>query len=138
MVGCLAIFSLSFSGFESMFIKAGNSDTGRAEDRRRNRKEPRLGCFSSLGSPRKGGLGALASVSQWLEHWSTHQRLVGLIPSQEHIPWFGVWSPSLVRFVWEATHQCVSLTLMFLSLFPSPSLSLPPTLSEDKCKNILG
>lgn len=62
----------------------------------------------------------LASVSQWLELWLIHQRILGLILSQGHILGLQVQSPGRSGHVQEAAID-VSLTLMFLSLPPLPS-----------------
>lgn len=65
-----------------------------------------VSLFLSLKSIRT----ALAGVGRWLEHGPLHRRAAGLIPEP----------PGLV---WEATNQCVSLSLAHpLPLLPSFSL----------------
>ena len=71
----------------------------------------------------------------WLEH-HPHTKVVGSIHS---IP--RLWVQSLVRAHMGATHQCFSLTLMFLSLSLSVSVSLSPPSSlwnQETNKNMFG
>ena len=91
---------------------------------------------------------ALASVAQLVGASSSNQKVVDLIPGDGTFlgtgfdpgPGLGVYDPQS-RCVWEATNQCFSLTLIFLSL--SLPLSLPlsskamkkMSLEEDKNEN---
>lgn len=66
---------------------------------------------------------ALTGLSQWLEHRSEYQKVLGSIPSQSCVPVLQVPSQAPVECMWEATNQCVSLTYVFLCLSPHPSHS---------------
>ena len=66
----------------------------------------------------------LAGVAQWLEPWPVNQKVTNLIPSQR--TFLGCGSGSLAGGMQEATDQCMSCTLTFLSL----SFSLPSSLSK--------
>ena len=59
-------------------------------------------------------------MTLWIEHWPVNRKVTGSILSQGTCLGFG--PVSHLEAVQEATSQCFSLTLMFLSL----SLSLPP------------
>ena len=54
----------------------------------------------------------------WLEHRPTHQKTAGLIPRSGR--------------AWEAASQCFSLTLMCVSVYPTPNPK--PSLSKSNEK----
>ena len=64
----------------------------------------------------------LAGVAQWIEYQPACEPKGRQINSQSgHMP--GLWARSPVEGIWEATNQCISHRLMFLSFsipFPSP------------------
>ena len=77
---------------------------------------------------------ALASVAQWVEHWPADQRSPVQFLVRAHA-WLAVQDPGWEHN--EATNQCLSRTLTFISLsffLPSP---LSKNINKIFCKNFL-